>query len=307
MTNWRNLLKRVSRYRLVYLMLLPGLLLTAVLNYAPMGGLYMAFSNYRIGRPIFSSEFVGLAFFRYVIRDSTIMLSVLRNTLVMNILCIFTGLVVALFFAIMLNEVGSRKVRKTIQTVSFMPFFLSWVIVYNILQVFFSGGTGIVNVFLMERGIIDEGIMFLSDPRYSWGLITFSNLWKVLGYNSVIFLASLAGIDTGLYEAANIDGADRLHRIKYITLPSLIPTLQIILILNFGWIFSPNFDQFYIFTNAMNRQTMEVFDMFIFRFGMRQLNFSYATAVGILRSVAGFIMLIMVNQISKKLEGSSVA
>jgi len=287
-------------------MLLPGFLLTALLNYAPMGGLYMAFSYYRIGRPLFGAEFAGLTFFRDVIRDSSIMLSVLRYTLAMNLLSIFVGLVTALLFAIMLNEVTNRRIRKLIQTVSFMPFFLSWVIVYSILQVFLQGGTGLVNVFLIERGIIDEGIMFLSDPRFSWGLVVFSNLWKMLGYNAVIFLSSIAGIDLGLYEAANIDGADRLQRIKYITLPALIPTLLILLILNIGWVFSSNFDQFYLFTNALNRPTMEVFDMFIFRFGLRQLNFSYATAVGILRSVAGFILLIIVNQLSKKLEGSSV-
>ncbi|MCL2016588.1 MAG: ABC transporter permease subunit [Defluviitaleaceae bacterium] len=303
----QHLTKRIARYKIIYLMMLPGFLLTLVLAYFPMGGLYMAFSYFRIGRPLFEAEFAGLTFFRYVIRDSTLMLEVLRNTLAMNILSILVGLTVALFFSIMLNEVGNRHIKKIIQSVSFMPFFLSWVIVYNIMQVFLSAGTGIINVFLMDLGVIDHGIMFLSDPSLSWPLVVLSNLWRMLGYNAVIFLSSIAGIDTGLYEAANIDGADRLHRIRYITLPALLPTFQILLILNFGWVFSSNFEQFFLFTNAMNRPTMEVFDMFIFRFGMRQLNFSYATAVGILRSVAGFILLIIVNQISKRMEGSSVA
>jgi len=307
MRKYSGTLKKMSRYWIVYLMLLPGFLLALLLNYAPMGGLYMAFSYYRVGRPLFEAEFAGLTFFRDVIRDSSIMLEVLRNTLVMNLLTIFVGLVTALFFAIVLNEVKSRKIRKTIQTVSFIPFFLSWVIVYSILQVFLQGGTGLVNAFLIERGIISEGIMFLSDPRFSWGLVVFSNLWKMLGYNAVIFLSSITSIDLGLYEAANIDGADRLQRIRHITLPALVPTLLILIILNVGWIFASNLEQFYLFTNAMNRPTMEVFDMFIFRFGLRQLNFSYATAVGILRSVAGFVLLIIVNQLSKRLEGSSVA
>lgn len=307
LTKRSKLMKRISRYWIVYLMLLPGFLLTALLSYGPMAGLYMAVSYYRVGMPLFEAPFAGLTFFRDVIRDSAIMLTVLRNTLAMNILSILAGTVTSLMFAIMLNEVSSRRMKKVIQSVSFMPFFLSWVIVYNILQVFLQGGTGLVNVFLMQRGIIDEGIMFLSDPRFSWGLVVFSNVWRFLGYNAVIYLASIAGIDTGMYEAANIDGADRLHRIWYITLPALIPTVLILLIMNFGWVFNSNFDQFYLFTNAMNRPTMEVFDMYIFRFGLRQLNFSYATAVGILRSVAGFIMLIIVNQISKRLEGSSIA
>jgi len=307
MTHRGKLGKRISRYWILYLMLLPGFALTAVLAYAPMGGLYMAFSEFKVGRPLFSAEFVGLQFFGEVVRDYQYMLSILRNTLAMNILSLVTNLVVALFFAIMLNEVSISKVRRTIQTISFMPFFLSWVIVYNIMQVFLQGETGLVNVFLKDLGLISDGIGFLSDPRYSWGLVVFSNLWKSLGYNAVIFLASIAGIDVGMYEASYIDGADRLQRIKYITLPFLLPTLQILLILNVGWVFSSNFDQFYLFTNAMNRPTMEVFDMYIYQYGLRQLNFSYATAVGILRSVAGLIMLIIVNGISKRLEGSSIA
>jgi len=288
-------------------MLLPGFILTGILSYGPMGGLYMAFSNYKIGRPLFSAEFAGLKYFIQVINDSTEILYLLRNTVSMNLLSLLTNLVVALMFAIMLNEVTNSKVKRTIQTVSFMPFFLSWVIVYNILQVFLQGETGLVNVFLKDAGIIKEGIGFLSSPKYSWGLVVFANLWKTLGYNTVIFLASITGIDTELYDAAFIDGADRLQRIQYITLPLLLPTLEILLILNVGWVFVSNFDQYYLFTNSMNRPTMEVFDMFIYRFGLKQLNFSYATAVGILKSVAGVIMLVIVNWISKKLEGSSIA
>ena len=288
-------------------MLLPGFLLTGILCYGPMGGLYMAFSDYKIGKPLYSSVFTGFKYFGQVISDSTDILYLLRNTVSMNILSLVVNLVVALFFAIMLNEVASSKIKRTIQTVSFMPFFLSWVIVYNILQVFLQGETGLVNIFLKETGLIKEGIGFLSSPKYSWGLVVFSNLWKSLGYNAVIFLASIAGIDTELYDAAFIDGADRLQRIQYVTLPLLLPTLEILLIMNVGWVFTSNFDQFYLFTNSMNRPTMEVFDMFIYRFGLKQLNFSYATAVGILKSMAGVIMLVFVNGISRRLDGSSIA
>lgn len=288
-------------------MLLPGFALTALLAYFPMGGLYMAFSNYRLGFSLFEADFAGLRHFIQVLRDSSDILNILRNTLAMNIISLVVNLVAALLFAIVLNEVANRKIRRTIQTISFLPFFLSWVVVYNILQVFLAGQSGIVNVVLKDLGIIEEGIGFLSDPKYSWGLVVFSNLWKTLGYNAVIFLAAIAGIDTTLYEASSIDGADRLQRIWHITLPMLMPTFQILLILNVGWIFASNFDQYYLFTNSMNRPTMEVFDMYIYRFGLRQLDFSYATAVGILRSLAGFILLIIVNQVSKRIEGTSVA
>jgi putative aldouronate transport system permease protein len=288
-------------------MLAPGFILTAILFYGPMGGLYMAFSNYKIGRPLFASQFAGFKYFAEVLRDSVDIVYLLRNTVSMNILSLVTGMVMALFFAVILNEVNYRKIKKTIQTVSFMPFFLSWVIVYNIFQVFLQGETGLINVFLKNIGVISEGIGFLSSPKYSWGLVVFANLWKFLGYNAVVFLASIAGIDTELYDAATVDGADRLQRIRYIILPLLLPTLEILLILNVGWIFVSNFDQYYLFTNSMNRPTMEVFDMYIYRFGLKQLNYSYATTVGILKSLAGIIMLVIVNGVSKKLGGSSIA
>ena len=223
-------MKKVKRYWILYLMMLPGFILTSILAYAPMGGLYMAFSNYRIGRPLFSADFAGLKFFGEVLRDSSYMIAILRNTLVMNLLSLFVNLLVAVFFAILLNEVSKSKVRRTIQSISFIPFFISWVIVYNIMQVFLATETGLVNMVLRDLGIINEGFGFLSSPRYSWGLVVFSNLWKSLGYNAVIFLAAIAGIDTEMYEASYIDGADRLQRIWYITVPMLLPTLQILMI-----------------------------------------------------------------------------
>ena len=299
--------KVLSRWWIVYLMILPGFLLTGLLSYGPMVGLYMAFVDYRVGRPLFSAEFVGLEFFRLVLRDSVEVGAVLRNTLGMNIISLVVGMFVALMFAIMLNEVANKKIKKSIQTVSFIPFFVSWVIVYNMLQVFFQGGTGIIPNFMRSLGFEQQGLGVLADPRWSWTLVVLSNLWKSLGYNAVIFLASITSIDTGMYEAAAIDGATRLQSIRYITLPQLMPTLQILLILNVGWIFNSNFDQFFLFTNPLNRPTMEAFDMYIFRFGLRQLDYSYATAVGILRSVAGFVVLIIVNGISRKLDGGSVA
>jgi putative aldouronate transport system permease protein len=137
-------------------------------------------------------------------------------------------------------------------------------------------------------------------------LVRLTNLWKSIGYNSVIFLASISGIDQELYEAAQIDGADRLQRIRYITLPSLMSTAQVLLILNVGWIFSSNFDQYYLFTNALNRPMMEVFDMYIYRFGIKQLDYSYATAVGVFQSVAGVAVILTVNAASKRLTGRGI-
>jgi putative aldouronate transport system permease protein len=297
---------RFRRYRIAYLMLLPGFIVTGIFSYAPLYGLWMAFSSYQLGKPILSAPWVGFRYFREVILDSLDMLSLLRNTIAMNFLSLIAVLGGALLLAIMLNEVRVRWFKRIVQTASFFPFFISWVIVYNIFNVFLAVESGVLNVALRNIGILKQGINFLAEARYAWGLIVATNLWKSLGYNSVIFLAAISGIEQDMYEAAEIDGADRLQRIWHITLPGLMPTLQVLLILNVGWLFSSNFDQYYLFTNGLNRPMMEVFDMYIYRFGLKLLKFSYATTVGIVKSVAGVVTLTVVNMISKRTTGKGI-
>lgn len=298
--------QKVVRYKYVYLMLLPGLIVTGIFSYAPMYGLYMAFSNYKLGRPIWSAAFMGLENFKEFILDSSDMIYLLRNTLAMNILTLVVSLAGAMLLAIILNESHVMWFKKLVQTASFFPFFISWVIVYSVCNVFLTVETGVLNTVLKDLGLISEGINFLGSPRYSWGLMVGVNLWKTLGYNSVLFLSAISGIDVELYQASDIDGADRLQKIWYITIPALLPTLQVLLILNVGWIFSSNFSQYYLFTNAMNKSTMEVFDLYIYNYGIKQLNYSYATAVGIAKSLAGVVMLVFVNWTSKKINDKSV-
>jgi putative aldouronate transport system permease protein len=302
----RRKIDKFSRYKYVYFMLIPGLLVTAVFHYIPLYGLYMAFSQYKLGKPILGAKFIGLKNFKEFIVDSVDIIYLLRNTLCMNIFSIMACLLGAMSFAIVINEIRWVKVKKIVQTASFFPFFLSWVIVYNIFSIFLSVESGVINVVLKDIGLIKEGMNFLGDPKYSWLLIVSTNLWKTLGYNSVLFLAAIVGIEVELFEAANIDGADKLQKIWHITIPALLPTLQVLLILNVGWIFTSNFDQYYLFTNALNRPTMEVFDMYIYRFGLKQLNYSYATAVGMAQSVAGVGLMFVINWASKKISGKGV-
>ncbi len=300
-------LRRIfTKYKYLYLLLAPGFLFTAVFSYTPLYGLYMAFSDYKLGKPILSSRFVGLSNFKEFIIDSVDMLNLLRNTVVMNVLSLVFTIFGAMALAILLNEVRIGSFKRIVQTTTFFPFFISWVTVYNIFNVFLTVETGVINTVLKDFGVIENGINFLANPNFSWVLIPATNLWKTIGYNSVLFLASISGIESSLYEAARIDGADRIQRITYITIPSIMPTLQVLLILNMGWIFISNFDQFYLFTNALNRPTMEVFDMYVYRFGLKQLNYSYATAVGMAKSLAGVIMIVTVNTVSKKLSGKGV-
>lgn len=296
----KSLWSRIKRNKIIYLMLLPGFILTAIFSYTPLAGWWMAFTDYKIGKPIFGAEFVGLEHFKEFFGDLSEAFGLLKNTLAMNLLTLFIGMFAAMAFAILINEVAHKKVKKIIQTTSFFPFFISWVIVYNIFNTFFASESGLINVFLKDIGLISEGINVLGDPKYSWGLIVASNIWKTLGYNSVLFLSAITGIDGELYNAAEVDGADRIQKIMYITIPALLPTLQVLLILNVGWIFSSNFDQFYLFTNTMNKENMMVFDMYIYNMGMKNLRYSYATAVGIVKSVVSIVTLLFVNWFSKK-------
>lgn len=288
------------------MMMALGFITMFIFNYVPLSGLYMAFSDYSVGQGIFSGDFVGFKHVKEFVLDSVDLIHLLRNTLVMNVLTLITLLSGAMFLAILINEIRMLKFKKIVQTSTFFPFFISWVIVYSIFHVFLATESGVINIALEEMGIIEKGISFMTNPKYSWGLIVCTNLWKMLGYNSVLFLASIASINPNLYEAANIDGADRIQSIWHITLPSLMPTLQVLLILNVGFIFKNSFEQFYLFTNIMNRPTMEVFDMFVYRVGLKELNFSYATAAGMCKSLAGVITIVFVNWLSKKTGGKGI-
>ena len=166
--------------------------------------------------------------------------------------------------------------------------------------------TGVINVLLQDLGFIDKGINFLSDAKYSWGVILFVNFWKSIGYNSVIFLAAISGIDQEQYEAASIDGASHMQKIRHITLPGLMPTLVMLLIMNSGWIFSSNFEEFNLFSNSVNWQTMEVLDVYVYRYGLKLLDYSYATAVGVIKTIASLIMFFLVNLVAKRINGRSL-
>jgi putative aldouronate transport system permease protein len=300
------LITRILRNRYSYVLLLPGLAATSLFCYGPLYGLYMAVSDHRFGKPILQAEFVGLKYFREVLVDTSDMLYLLRNTVCMNALSLAACISTALVFAIVLNECRIALVKRVAQIASFFPFFVSWVIVYSIFNAFLAVDTGVVQVALKQLFGLRQGINVMGEPRFAWGVIVLSNLWKSIGYNSVIFLAAIAGIEQEMYEAADIDGATRMMKIRYITLPFLIPTVRVLLIMNTGWLFFSNFDQYYLFTNSMNRPMMEVFDLYIYRFGLKLLNYSYATAVGVLQSIAGVAMLVMVNALSRRISGKGL-
>lgn len=294
------LLKRIYAQRYLLSMLFIGVVIVFVFAYIPLAGWLMAFKDYQIGTNLLKSDWVGLENFKQFFLDSSDALLVIRNTLVMNVISLVTILSISCTFAILLNEVRFKSLKVFTQSCTFFPFFISWVIVYSIFYSFLAVNSGAINQLLVSKGVISEGINFLGDPKYSWVLIILVNNWKFVGYNAIIFISSLAGIDQEQYESANIDGASRFQKIRYITIPALIPTFAVMLIMQAGFIFSSNFEEYYLFSNPTNWDVMEVFDIYAYKYGLKLLNFPYSTATSIVKTFVSIAMLLMVNRISKK-------
>ena len=302
----KHLFRKMLRQRYLYLMLAPAFITVLIFSYIPLSGWYMAFSSYKPGQSIFKAPWVGLYQFKSFLVDSSDALNIIRNTLVMNVSTMVVGLLTAFLFAILLKELRIALMSKFVQTVTFFPYFMSWVILYALIYAMFATGSGAINETLIQMGVIKDGINLLGDKAYSWLLILCVNTWNFLGYNSVVFIAAIAGISSEQYEAAEIDGAGRLGKVLYITIPNMMPTLIVLLIMNSGWLFNSSLDQYFLFTNPTNRETMEVFDMYIYRYGMKLLNYSYATAVGILKTAVSILLLVAVNGLSRKYSEKSI-
>ncbi|WP_146762388.1 ABC transporter permease subunit [Paenibacillus contaminans] len=300
------MIAKILRQRYLLLMLLPALLLVFVFSYVPLAGWMIAFKKYQVGLSVWDAKWSGFAQFKNFFMQSSDYVYLLRNTLAMNMMVIVANLSFGLLFALLLNEIRSRAFVKVIQTVSFFPFFISWVIVYSLTHALFAPTTGIVNDLLVGWGILDEGLNILGDKKYAWALIVGLEAWKSVGYISIIFIAAISAIPTDQYEAASIDGASRYAKIWHITIPNLLPTLVVLLILNSGWILNSNFEQYFMFTNPTNWEKMEVFDMYIYKFGLKQLNFPYSTAVGIVKSVVSIFIILAVNAFSRRVTGKGI-
>lgn len=301
-----KLLLKLNRQKWLLLMLLPAFLCIIFFNYLPLSGWYIAFSEYKLGGGIFDGEFVGLKYFLKIIEESSDLGYLIRNTLVMNGVSIFQNILVALVLAILLKEIRWKRGGKIIQTVTFFPYFVSWVISYAIVWSLLAVNSGAINQVLKANGIIQKGLNVLGDPKHSWTLVILLNLWKNTGYNTVIFLSAISGISTEQYEAAALDGANRFQKIRYITLPNLLPTAAVLLIMNAGWVLNSSLEMMFIYNNATNWSRMETLDMYIYKFGLSMLDFPYATAMTIIKTLVSILLLLFVNWVTKRLTKTSV-
>ncbi|MBW5445282.1 ABC transporter permease subunit [Cohnella sp. CFH 77786] len=290
------------------IMLWPAIMIIFIFNFVPLYGLLLAFKHYDplTGvKGIFTSPWNHFENFRLVF-DNFQFWPMVRNTLGINLLGNLIGIPVTMTFALLLNEIKHARFKSWVQTVTYLPHFLSWVIFGGLFINLLNPDSGIVNYVLLHLGLIDEPIQFLGDPKHFWGVAIGTGLLKDLGWGAILYLAAIAGIDQSLYEAAAIDGAGRFKRIVHVTIPGILPTLMILIIFAVSGMLNNNFDQIYVLQNPVNLPTSEVIDTFIYRVGLQQFQFDTATAIGLLKSVFALILLVGATTLSKKLTKSGL-
>lgn len=287
-----------------FLLALPFVAFIFIFSYLPIFGWLYAFFDYRPGQSLSQMDFVGLKYLTYMFKTWNQTKNVLINTMALSffeLLC----LPLPAIFAIMLTELKSSRLKKFIQTTTTLPHFISWIIVYALAFSLLSAD-GMVNTLLKNLGIIDVGIDFLGDPDKSWAFMTFMKVWKTIGWNAIIYLAAITGIDQELYDAASVDGAGRLQRIRYVTIPGISSTFFVLLLLAISNFFSNGMDQFFAFNNPMVSSKLQVLDLYVYQIGVLGRQYSYSIAVGMWKTVIGIILLMTANQLSKKLRGVSL-
>lgn len=305
--------KRFKRQIAFQIFVLLGILFMAIFSYVPMFGILMAFKDYKISSGIigiFTSDWAGLRYFEEFVNDYNFP-TLVKNTLALSILKLFFSFPIPILYAIMLNEVRNAFFKRFVQTVSYLPHFISWVVIVGVAFAFFSTDTGLVNNLLMSMGWIDEPLRILTDPDYFWGLAVSSAVWKEAGWWTIIFLAAIAGIDPSLYEAAEMDGAGRLKRIWHITLPGIKGSIVVVLILSIGNILGgglvgSNFEQAFLLGNPLNSDKSQIIQTYSFNMGLAQGRFAFATAIDLVQSIISLILILSSNYIAKKVSGSGL-
>lgn len=290
--------KEVKRQKVLLFWSAVFVIYGVVFYYLPLGGWVMAFQNYKPKDGLLHSQFIGLEKFKFLFSDDTF-LKVVRNTLAMGVINLVATFVMAILFAILLNEIKSTFGKKTVQTISYLPHFLSWIIVTGILHDALSG-TGIVNEILVNLNIIEHPINFFANPTYFWPIVAFANVWKETGWNAIIYLAAITSIDPCLYEAASIDGAGRWAKIKYITLPGIKPTIMILLLMNVGNVLNAGFEIQYLLGNGLIKSVSDTIDIYVLKWGISQNDFSLGTAAGIFKSLVSIVLIVIANQMAKR-------
>ena len=298
----KSLLAEMAKYKTIYLMLLPAVLLYITFCYIPMFGVAIAFQDFKVSRGVFGSEFVGFANFISFFKSYNFW-QLLKNTLSISVLQIVLGFPAPIILALMLNEVKKLKFKKAVQTITYMPHFISTVVVTSMILDFVSS-EGLINTVRESLGL--DTILFMLDPKYFQMIYVLSGIWQGIGWASIIYISALSSIDQELYEAATIDGAGRWKQMLHVTLPGIVPTITIMLIMQLGHLMSVGYDKIILMYNESIYETADVISTFVYRRGLMRGDYSYSTAVGLFNSVINLILLLASNSLSKKLTGSGL-
>ncbi|MBW3093153.1 sugar ABC transporter permease [Bifidobacterium sp. 82T10] len=296
-------LQSAKRYWQLWAMLLPAVIFVAIFSYGPMYGIQLAFRRFDITKGLTGGDWVGFAYFRQFFSNPQFW-PIMRNTVVISLWTLVMGFIAPILLALLINQIHSRRVKGFVQTVTYMPHFISVVVIVSMINLFLTPSTGILTRALAVFGLHDVNLLGSTGafPMLYW----MSEVWQHVGWNSIIYLAALSSVDLALYEAAKIDGAGRLQLIRYVDLPTILPTAGILLILNMGHVLGVGFEKVYLMQNPLNLPASEVISTYTYKMGILQNQFSYSTAIGLFNMAINFVMLVVANQISKKVSDTSV-
>lgn len=294
-----KLLYKLYQNRYLYLLLMPGLIFMLIFRYLPMGGLIIAFKDYMIRRGIMGSPWVGLKHFRFIFTQNPSFYNILRNTLAINILKLIFYFPAPILLALMIHEVANLRLKRIIQTAVYLPHFVSWVVFGTIVMQFLSPRTGLVNAVIRAFG--GKPIYFMQEPRYFWGIVVISEIWKSAGWGTIMYLSALTGINQELYEAAKIDGANRFQCAIHISLPGISDTIVVLLLLQLGQLMEVGFEQIYVLCRPIVYSVGDVISTYIYRVGIGNAQFSMTAAVGLFQSLVGLLLIATANSVCKRL------
>lgn len=297
-TQKTGLLKSFRTQKQIWMICLVALIWVIIFCYIPMLGNVIAFFDYVPGKSLLDCEFIGLKHWKdfFALPD---MWRVFRNTLVISGLNMTVGFVAPIIFALLLNEIHQTIFKKVIQTISYLPYFISWVVVASILMTLL-GTEGNINELLMALGITEKPISFLNEKNMFWGILTSANIWKDLGWSAIIYISAIAGVDQELYQAGSVDGLGRFGKVWHITLPGIAPTIILLFIMNIGNILNAGFEQQLLIGTPLTKEVYENIDTYVYRYGVQIGRYSFATAIGLMKSAIGFALVILANRISGK-------
>ena len=297
---------RATQFQL-HSLILPGTILILLFNIVPLFGLLLAFKNYKVTEGIigvFTSPWYGLQNFKIIFGNHDF-LRMLRNTLGINLIGNIIQIPACLIFALLINEIGGKRLKGIVQTVTYMPHFIAWTVFGGIIITMLSSD-GMLNQFLLALHVVEEPVMFMAEPKYFWMIAILSNLIKEVGWGTILYTAAIAGIDPTLYEAAELDGAGRVRKMVSVTIPCIRQTLVIMIIFAVAGIMNNSFDQLYVLQNSFNLETSEVIDTYIYKVGLQQLQFGMAAAINIFKSVIAIALLFVANKVSTRITDESL-